>query len=582
MVMIDVLYPSSEQPVREELAPGEALLLGRAPDPSRVDAELVAGLRVRVASVPSPAVSSNHLLCWYDGERVLVRDLGSRNKSWLQLPGHEVVETRASAALCVELSPVARRRRASRPKDAEWSSPEEFPRAVVSEVSRWLRRVGASVRAELVRADEGEERPARPLTIPLEGGWALSLDEPVAGLTVDPSWGDAAQSLVEYVHEQNAAFRADRSVSHDGHLVLASPAIREVHRRVVEATERGLQVILLGETGSGKSTLARCYHLHSSRGAGPFESVNCAEIERQFAHTRLFGARKGAYTGCVSDVVGAVECARGGTLLLDELAELPADVQTTLLTFLDTRRYKRLGDDEWRAADVRIVCGTNADLRRAVREGRFREDLWYRLAGRTIEVPPLRERREDIIAHLQTASLGERRGAVTAWEALTADARELAVRGHDWRGNFRELDGFVRRLPPDARASSIDADACRQMLAEGALDRVERSARAASNDPWQELLRRASEAFELRTGQSAPSRASDFKDYVEEVLKPLFFASALDMEDLDAVPERPSPSFEELARRIGCDGATVKNQLARYVELRRAQRPSAKPGGPLR
>ncbi len=574
MVRIKIRHPGSDAPLVEDLAPGEAVLLGRAPDATRLAPSSVQppGARVRAVSVGAPSVSGSHLVVGYDGARLFVEDLGSRNGSWIELPGRTPVAFDAPGALSLELSPTAQRKEAAKPRPVECADPEELPDAVAAEVTRWFRAMGLSVTAQALpqsAARAAQSSHALP-PMPLGDEWVLVVSEAGSARTVDPLWGETIPTLLEYVHEQGAAMGAMRA--HEGHVVLAAPAMRDAHRRVAEAAERGLQVILLGETGAGKGTMARCYHLHSARHARPFETVNCAEIDKHFAHTRLFGAKKGAYTGCTSDVAGAVECAHGGTLFLDELAELPLDVQAMLLSFLDTRKYKRMGDDEWRAADVRIVCGTHADLRRSVRDGRFRADLWYRLAGRTVEVPPLRERREDIAAFLRRAPLGERGDAVTAWDALTPEARELVTQRYDWRGNFRELEGFVRRLPADARAASLDVEACRAALAEGALEppSYSKPPAAPGDDPWQGLLARASEVYRARSGVASPARTGDFKEYVEDVLKPMFFARALGMEHLDALPERPTPSFEELARRLGCDGATVKSQLARFVELKRA------------
>jgi DNA-binding NtrC family response regulator len=577
MTRLRLRLPESDAVLTETLPAGEALLVGRDPDLARLAALGIAApvARVRPLAVAAPTVSSLHLLVWNDGERLCVRDLGSRNGTRFQLPPSEDVTLGAAEELSVDLAPVAEAPDVHRaPRDAEWTDPAGFPDAVAHALNRWFAAGRSALKATATREPSTAGAPHLP-PIPLVDDWKILLAVPRGEGTIDPLWGAVMQTVVEYVHDQRAAFAAERDGGHDASFVLESPVFREAHRKVVEAAARGLQLILLGPTGAGKGTLARCYHLHSGRRGGAFETVNCAEIDKHFARTRLFGAKKGAYTGCAADIAGAVECARGGTLFLDELAELPLDVQGELLTFLDDQRYKRMGDDQWRQADVRVVCGTNGDLREAVRDGKFRADLWYRLAGRVVEIPPLRERPEDVAAFLRARTLGESRDAVSAWEALDPAAR-ARVRAHPWRGNFRELDGFVRRLNPGARPGSIDDHACREALREGTLEvggEARRAVEAAGG--WQGVLLRASEVFQQKHPGGAPTKTSEFKDYVEDTLKPLFFAHTLGFESLDELPERPTPSYEELGRRLGCDGATVKSQLARYLAIKRAWLKSA-------
>lgn len=566
MTTLTLHAPGEAEPVHEALREGEVLLVGRRPSRDDVPEPTLPPGTIRELTLASRRVSATHLAAWRDGATLCLRDLHSRNGTVLHAPADAVVRVDTDA-LTVELAAQATPTPTDHPAPASWSSEDDFAEAVAREVNRWLaaRRVG-------VKAVARDRRPMEGSTvapIPLGAGRALHLIDDAPGGTVDALWGDGMDTLVGYVHEQRARLESERG-GHDGELALSSAVMRDAHARVVDATARGLPLILLGETGAGKGTLARCYHLHGERRARTFESVNCAEVDKHFARTRLFGARRGAYTGCVADIAGAVECARGGTLFLDELAELPVDVQGELLTFLDDGRYKRLGDDQWREADVRVVCGTSADLRRAVREGRFRADLWYRLAGRTVVVPGLRDRPEDIVAYLQRRGISEDAGATRAWDALSVEARRLCVEEHPWRGNFRELESFIRRLPRDAAPGAVSREAALAAIREGT---PEEAPAAPLHHAWRELAAVAATLYGQRNAGREPARASEFRDYVEEVLKPMFFAKALGQEHLDALPERPSPSFEEMARRLGCDAATVKHQLARYVELRRGSRP---------
>ena len=555
-LQIRVTTPATAQPVAVSLAGGETVLIGREPVPSS------STVNVRAVPVPGAMVSGNHVSVAQEADALVVRDLGSRNGTWLRLPPGAMVRVMGPSPgeLSLELARTSRVAASLRPQDATWAGEGDFAAAVTREVERWLPLTGSPITASLARRT-GRDDALIPLTVE----WGLRLSEAAGGHTIAAGWDQVVEPLLQYVHDQQARLAAERSLVHDASFVMASPAFWEAHRKVCEASARALPLVLLGETGSGKGTLARCYHDHSDRRERPFEVVNCAEIDRHFAHTRLFGAKRGAYTGCVADVAGAVECAKGGTLFLDEVADLPLDVQGELLSFLDDGRYKRLGDDQWREVDVRVVCGTNADLRRAVGEKRFRGDLWYRVAGRVVVVPPLRERPEDVTRWLRSRTLGERPGAVTLYEALSAPARAL-VMAHPWRGNFRELESFAWRLPDASGAGGIDAATCREALREGILE----DAAPPGADPWERLLGAATSAWRGQSQRLQPERSADFREYVEEVLKPFFFARTLGVDALDALPDRPTPSFEEMARRMGCDAATVKSQLARYFELRRA------------
>jgi len=236
--------------------------------------------------------------------------------------------------------------------------------------------------------------------------------------------------------------------------------------------------LLLGESGAGKEGLARAYHRHSGRG-GAFIPLNCATLQKELVRAELFGAEPGAYTGLTQTIVGAVEQANEGTLFLDEIGDMPLEIQPVLLRFLDDGVFERMGRyGKKRRADVHLVCATNKDLRAEVREGRFRADLWFRLSVQVVEVPPLRDRLEDVMAYLETRTLG---GELSALAALAPDAIDL-VRRHGWQGNFRELANFVLRLPRCTAPASIDLAACRHALELGALSVVSPSPPAASSE----------------------------------------------------------------------------------------------------
>jgi DNA-binding NtrC family response regulator len=233
-----------------------------------------------------------------------------------------------------------------------------------------------------------------------------------------------------------------------------SPAMKAVLEQVTEVAASGATVLLLGESGTGKELVARAIHWNGPRASSPFVPVNCAAIPDALLESELFGHEKGSFTGATQRRHGLVAEADGGTLFLDEIAEMPLALQAKLLRVLQDRTVRPVGAREEIAVDVRVICATNRDLQDLVRGGRFREDLYYRLAVIPIRLPSLRERPEDIpllAAHFverAAATLGKRIDGfddeATAWLAQ-----------HRWPGNVRELENVVERAVTLARGSRI-------------------------------------------------------------------------------------------------------------------------------
>ncbi|WP_242352508.1 MULTISPECIES: sigma-54-dependent transcriptional regulator [Anaeromyxobacter] len=249
------------------------------------------------------------------------------------------------------------------------------------------------------------------------------------------------QSLVR----ENAVLRqALRQEYRFRDLLSKSPAMQSVFELARTAARSNSTILVLGESGSGKEVLARAIHAESPRTEGPFVAVSCAALTESLLESELFGHEKGAFTGAISRRKGKFEAAHGGTLFLDEVGDIGPKLQLDLLRVLEERRFHRVGGNEPIEVDVRIVAATNRDLRRAAREGKFREDLFYRLNVIPILIPPLRERREDI--PLLVENFVERLSVEMKRriEGLTPEAMS-ALMAHDWPGNVRELRNVLER-----------------------------------------------------------------------------------------------------------------------------------------
>jgi len=231
-----------------------------------------------------------------------------------------------------------------------------------------------------------------------------------------------------------------------------SAPMREALKLIGLATANDATVLLVGETGSGKEVLARLLHRAGPRANAPFVAVNCAAIPADLLESELFGHVKGAFTGAVADRAGCFRQAQGGTLLLDEIGEMPQAMQAKVLRVLENRRFTPVGAAREESADVRLVAATHRDLAELVREGRFREDLYHRLNVLRIRVPPLRERPEDISV-LAGHFLARFSRPV---KQLSAEALRL-LQSHAWPGNVRELRNLMERSCVTVRSATIDA-----------------------------------------------------------------------------------------------------------------------------
>jgi NtrC-family two-component system response regulator AlgB len=234
-----------------------------------------------------------------------------------------------------------------------------------------------------------------------------------------------------------------------------SPAMRRAIEFGRQVADSDATVLIRGESGTGKGVLARAIHSWSSRASEPFATVSCPTLSPQLLESELFGHVKGAFTGAVRDNPGRIAATNGGTLFLDEIGDLPLNLQPKLLRFVQDREYERVGDSVTRRADVRLVAATNVDLNEAVRTGRFREDLLYRINVIQIDLPPLRERTEDVLPMAEGfLTYFSRRRPI---HGFAGDAA-AALTAYGWPGNVRELRNVIERAAILCRGDQVLAD----------------------------------------------------------------------------------------------------------------------------
>ncbi len=242
-----------------------------------------------------------------------------------------------------------------------------------------------------------------------------------------------------------------------------SPAMCSLRERIALVAATSETVLILGESGTGKELVARAIHVESPRAAGPLVSLNCPVLSAQLMESELFGHERGAFTGADAPRVGRFEMAHQGTILLDEVTEIDLNLQAKLLRVLQERAFERVGSSRTQRVDVRVLASTNRDLEHAVREGRFRADLYFRLAVVPIQVPPLRDRRDDIptLCEHFFARCAQRLGREPC--VLEPAAMELLMR-HPWPGNVRELENIVTRASVLNSGGPVTADELRRWL----------------------------------------------------------------------------------------------------------------------
>ena len=261
--------------------------------------------------------------------------------------------------------------------------------------------------------------------------------------------------LKERLEAENVYLRSEVSGVHRyGEILGESKGIEKVLEQVERVARTDMTVLVLGETGTGKELVARLVHEKSGRRERPLVKVNCSALPGELIESELFGHERGAFTGAVSKQVGRFELADGGTIFLDEVGELPLRLQSKLLRVLQEGEFERVGSGKTVKVDVRVIAATNRNLSEAAQRGRFRTDLYYRLNVYPIEIPPLRERREDIeiLAEVFLQEAGRRLGK--SFGKIPSEVIE-ALQGYSWPGNVRELENVIGRATVTSTAPSL-------------------------------------------------------------------------------------------------------------------------------
>ena len=269
---------------------------------------------------------------------------------------------------------------------------------------------------------------------------------------------DEAVELVHKAARQSGhdVSGADADVRDIPSLIGQAPAMQEVFRSIGRLAKSSMTVLITGESGTGKELVARALHEHSPRAGKPFVALNTSAIAAELLESELFGHERGAFTGADSRRIGRFEQADGGTLFLDEIGDMSPALQTRLLRVLAEKEFYRVGGQASISVDVRVIAATNQDLAKAVREGRFREDLYHRLNVMRINTPPLRQRREDIPLLLNHYLADAGRELNAGSKSVNTEAMELLT-AFDWPGNVRQLVNATRRLTVTAPGSVITA-----------------------------------------------------------------------------------------------------------------------------
>lgn len=325
-----------------------------------------------------------------------------------------------------------------------------------------LLQLDPNIKVIVLTGQNAQAHALRAVALGAYDFFAKPFDPELLGLTIDRAYRlwelQAENRRLQALHQPDAL----------AGLLTRDAEMLRICRTIEKLAPSSVSVLLLGESGTGKEVMAQGLH-QASRRKGKFVAINCAAIPENLLESELFGHERGAFTGAVKTTIGKIETADGGTLMLDEIGDLPLSLQSKLLRFLQERKIERLGSRNEIEVDVRVVCATHQDLKGQITQSQFREDLYYRLAEIVIEIPPLRARNGDamLLAHafLHRFAMEQRRAPLAF-----GDDAVRAIEHHAWPGNVRELQSAVKRASIMADGSRVSSDDLGLAESEAAID----------------------------------------------------------------------------------------------------------------
>ncbi len=312
-------------------------------------------------------------------------------------------------------------------------------------------KVSPHTKVIVVTGNEDRENAVKSIALGAYDFYQKPVDAQFLGLIIDRAYRLYA------LEKENRRLAERPGSSPLAGIIASSSEMVKLCRMVEKVAPTDATTLILGESGTGKELFARALHDLSHRSSERFVAINCAAIPETLLESELFGHEKGAFTGAVKQTIGKIECAQKGTLFLDEIGDLPGPLQAKLLRFLQERAIERIGGREEIPIDVRVVCATHQNLDDQIREGLFREDLYYRVSEIRLEIPPLRERQGDIIAIGRALLLQQAEKQRRSLRGFSDDAI-AAMDAHEWPGNVRELENRVKRAVIMAEGAQITAE----------------------------------------------------------------------------------------------------------------------------
>ena len=387
---------------------------------------------------------------------------------------------------------------------------------------------------------------AQPVSLRYPPNW-IAVKRPIA----HKEFSNALDRVhAHFAHQQSE--KGQRPAHLFRSLIGRSPAMQHIRREIEQVGPTDATVLILGESGTGKEVVARNLHYHSKRRGKAFVPVNCGAIPRDLLESELFGHEKGAFTGALTAREGRFALAAGGTLFLDEIGEMPMDMQVKLLRVLEERTFERVGGSKTIKADVRIVAATNCNLEQMVADGTFREDLFYRLEVFPINLPPLRERIEDL--PMLIAQLNDRMEYEKHFSVRFSSEVVSTLSGYPWPGNVRELANLIERLGIKFPNGMVEVNDLPMKYRSGTGDSVPHDSQL---DFFAEAAAARPQPFVVKTKPTVAqilANGQDMKSYVSEVEKNLISQA---LEETDGV-------IAHAAKLLGLRRTTLTEKMRKY------------------